>query len=84
MLGRRLFYLAVLGFCLVFYCFYQEWFSWLLLVTVVALPWFSLALSLPAMLTAKAVITRLERTKATLKMQEQVLLSLPKSLPNIP
>lgn len=46
-------YLAVLCGCLVFYVAYREWFSWLALVAVVWLPWFSLLLSLPAMLTAK-------------------------------
>lgn len=35
--------------CLVFYVVYQQWFSWLLLLIVVFLPWFSLALSYPAM-----------------------------------
>lgn len=54
MWGRRIIYLASLAWCLVFYGFYREWFSWLLLVTVAVLPWFSLLLSLPAMLTAKA------------------------------
>ena len=56
MWGKRIVYLATLLFCLVFYGFYREWFSWFLLVTVVALPWFSLLLSLPAMLTAKATV----------------------------
>lgn len=54
MWGRRIAYLAgVLG-CLVFYGFYREWFSWLLLLILLLLPWFSLVLSLPAMLTAQA------------------------------
>ncbi len=39
---------------LVFYGFYREWFSWFLLVSVVLLPLFSLALSLPSMLTVSA------------------------------
>lgn len=54
MWGRRIVYLMTLTGCLVFYGFYKEWFSWLLLLTVVLLPWFSLAVSLPAMLTAQA------------------------------
>lgn len=41
---------------LVFYGFYREWFSWFLLVAVLLLPWFSLALSLPAMLTVRAAL----------------------------
>lgn len=46
---RRLWYLvAVLG-CWVFYIAYGAWFSWLLLVAVLALPWLSLVLSIPAM-----------------------------------
>ena len=54
MWGRRLAYLGILMGTLLFYGFYLEWFSWLLLVTVVTLPWISLLLSLPAMLTVKA------------------------------
>lgn len=56
MWGRRLFYLLSLLGCVVFYAFYREWFSWLLLVTVFLLPWFSLILSLPALLTAQATL----------------------------
>lgn len=54
MWGRRIIYLLTLMGCLVFYGFYKEWFSWLLLLTVLLLPLFSLALSLPAMLTVEA------------------------------
>ena len=54
MWGRRITYLIALAGGLVFYGFYREWFSWILLLTIVLLPWFSLALSLPAMLTLKA------------------------------
>lgn len=54
MWGRRLVYLMTLVGCLVFYGFYKEWFSWLLLLTVLLLPLFSLAVSLPAMLTVQA------------------------------
>lgn len=50
MAGRRLIYFAVLCGSLVFYAAYQEWLAWILLLTVLGLPWFSLALSLPAML----------------------------------
>lgn len=53
MLGRRVTYLAVLLSSFVFYCFYKEWFSWLMLVAVGWLPIFGLLLSLPAMLTAR-------------------------------
>ncbi len=54
MWGRRIVYLLTLFVSLVFYCFYREWFSWFFLVALLALPWFSLLLSLPAMLTVKA------------------------------
>lgn len=54
MWGRRIIYLATLLGSLVFYGFYREWFSWFLLMTVVLLPLFSLAISLPAMLTVQA------------------------------
>lgn len=46
---RRIFYLICLLCSLVFYFVYQQWFSWVLLLVVVFLPWFSLALSYPAM-----------------------------------
>ena len=54
MWGRRIVYLMTLGGCLVFYGFYKEWFSWLLLLVVLLLPLLSLAVSLPAMLTVQA------------------------------
>ena len=50
MTGRRIIYLCSLAGCLVFYFCYQRWVSFILLVTALALPWVSLALSLPAML----------------------------------
>lgn len=53
MFWRRLGYLLALAGCLVFYWAYREWLSGLLLVFVLALPWFSLLLSLPSMLTVK-------------------------------
>lgn len=56
MWGRRLLYLLSLLGSVVFYGFYREWFSWLLLVTVFLLPWFSLFLSLPAILSAQATL----------------------------
>ena len=50
MAKHRLIYLAVLlGNC-IFYLIYGQWLSWLILIAVAALPWFSLAVSLPAML----------------------------------
>lgn len=53
MAGRRIAYcLGLLG-CAGFYWAYREWFSWVLLVGVAALPWLSLLLSLPAILTTR-------------------------------
>ncbi len=49
-------YLATLLGCLVFFGFYQEWLSWIALLVIAFLPWFSLLLSLPAMLTVKAEV----------------------------
>lgn len=56
MWGRRIAYLVACLGCLVFYGFYREWLSWFSLVALTVLPWFSLLLSLPAMLTVKAVL----------------------------
>lgn len=47
---RRLLYLSTLLGCGIFYIAYGQWLAWLLLVAVAALPWFSLVMSLPAML----------------------------------
>lgn len=59
---RRIVYLVTLLGSLVFYVFYKEWFSWIFLLGVVFLPWFSLVLSLPAMLTVKASLRCPEMT----------------------
>lgn len=56
MLGRRLTYLACLAGCLIFYLAYGEWLSWVALLLALGLPWLSLALSLPAMLTLRLEI----------------------------
>lgn len=53
MLGRRIAYGTVLACCFLFYCFFEEWFAWILLLTVAVLPLFSLAVSIAPMLTAK-------------------------------
>ena len=53
---RRILYLVSLAGCLVFFGFYQQWLSGLLLVLCFTLPLFSLLLSLPAMLTVKATL----------------------------
>lgn len=46
-------YLVLLSAALVFYWAYREWLSWLLLMALVWLPWLSLALSLPAIVTCR-------------------------------
>lgn len=53
MAERRLLYLAAVFGCLVFYWAYREWLSWVFLMVTLGLPWVSLALSLPAMLTCR-------------------------------
>ena len=53
MKGRRWIYLISLLASLVFYVAYKDWLSFLLFVFLLALPWFSLICSLPAMLSAK-------------------------------
>lgn len=60
MAGRRLIYLTVLSGCGIFYIAYGEWFSYLALMLVLMLPWLSLLLSLPAMLSLRI---RLEGTE---------------------
>lgn len=51
---RRLWYLAALLGSWMFYMAYGEWFSWILLLTVLGLPWLSLLLSIPAILRFRA------------------------------
>ena len=48
---RRLLYLLTLLGCGIFYIAYGQWLAWFLLMGVVLLPWFSLVLSLPAMVS---------------------------------
>lgn len=47
-------YLAALAICCLFYIAYGQWLSFLILTAVLALPWFSLVLSLPAMVRFRA------------------------------
>ena len=54
---RRIVYAAALLGAVVFYWAYREWLSWLVLMLLVFLPWFSLLLSLPAMLCCRAEIS---------------------------
>lgn len=75
-------YLAVLESCLVFYAAYREWFSWLALMAVLCLPWFSLLLSLPAMLAAKIHLQCPAQLQAGIPVQ--LALSIRCSLPAPP
>ena len=61
MAGRRVLYgLALLG-GLIFYGAYQEWFSWILLWTLLLLPWLSLVLSLRAIMHTKPELSAAAR-----------------------
>lgn len=51
MLGRRCVYLVALAFSGVFYLLHGEWFSYVLLLILLGLPWLSLLLSLAAIVT---------------------------------
>lgn len=82
MLGRRISYLAALVLCFVFYCFYTEWFSWLLFVGLLWLPVVSLLLSLAAICTAKILIHTPEEVRAG--MPARVSLELLCPLPQVP
>lgn len=55
MTGRRLLYLAALTACLIFHSLFDQWLTWVLLLSVFWLPAFSLLVSLPAI-----VLTRLD------------------------
>ncbi len=55
MWGRRIIYLLSLAGCGIFHFAYRGWVSWMALLTVAGLPWLSLALSLPGMLTLKII-----------------------------
>ena len=54
---RRIVYAWALLGSLVFYWAYREWLSWFLLVLIVLLPWFSLLVSLPAILSCRAEVS---------------------------
>ena len=73
--------LTLLG-ALAFYGFYKEWISWILLLAVLYLPWLSLLLSLPAMLTVKADLRCPEKTR--MDMPVRTALQLRCSFPHPP
>lgn len=53
---RRIIYLLAVFGCLIFYTAYQEWLAYIVLLVLLALPWFSLLISLPAMLTLRITL----------------------------
>ena len=56
MVRRWCLYLAMVLGCLVLLLCYQQWLAWMLLLAVLGTPLFSLAVSLPAMLTVKVKV----------------------------
>lgn len=56
MFKRWVIYLLSWLVCIIFYCAYQQWFAWIALLTLLALPLFSLLCSLPAMLSSRLTI----------------------------
>ena len=75
MWGRRITYLCFLLGSMVFYMFYREWFSWFFLAGLFLLPWFSLALSLPAMLTVKVGLRCAESARQDMPVRTSLLLT---------
>ncbi len=73
MVKRWLVYLIAWIGCLVFFICYQEWFSWVTLVAVSGLPWFSLLMSLPAMLTCRLCIQVPKAWEAGVKVPLNIL-----------
>lgn len=75
MTGRRMGYGAVWIACALFYILYKQWFSWLLLVGVSLLPFLSLLLSLPAMVTVQAMLSCPERVRQGVQAKTRLDLS---------
>lgn len=70
---RRTVYALALGGGLVFYWAYREWLSWLVLMGLILLPWFSLVVSLVPMLTAKPYLSCPETVQHGEKAQVSVV-----------
>ncbi len=81
MAAKRIWYLAVLACCLVFYAAYGEWFSWLLLCCVLGLPWLSLIQSLPAMVRFRASVAGTDRVQQGIGGDAWILGSCPLPMP---
>lgn len=81
MLGGRLLYLAVLVFCGVFYIAYGEWLSFLVLMAVLGLPWLSLLLSIPAILSFRVIPAGPEALEMGQRPELWLLGSCPQPMP---
>lgn len=77
MVGRRILYSLVLVGCFIFYLAYQEWLAWFLFMILFLLPWFSLLVSLPAMLTTKLRLTLPPTAEAGTPLNLRILHSCP-------
>ena len=82
MIKRRLVYALALAGGLIFYCSYQEWLSWFLPVLMLALPWFSLLASLPAIFSCRPRILCPDKVsqgnQVTLRWEGQSTIPLPR------
>ena len=76
-------YLAAFIGAMVFYAFYREWFSWFFLVGVALLPWLSLLLSLPAMLTVKVEVRCPEKVRQDMPARSMLRVSGPLPAPPV-
>lgn len=79
MWGRRIGYLVSLLGCLVLYLYFTQWAAWVLMWWLLALPLFSLLLSLPAMLTAECAVKCPDRVQqgADVKAGLEILCRFP-------
>ena len=82
MLRRWIVYLLSLIGSMVFFIIYREWFSWLFLLLVGVLPWFSLLISLPSMLTTKCALRCPEAVRMDIPLR--VALEVKSALPAPP
>lgn len=83
MLRRWALYLVCLAGCVGFFIAYRAWLGWLLLLAVVGLPWLSLLLSLPGMLTIKAALSCPVRVGRGEEIIARVLFSCPVPIPPV-
>ena len=82
MWGRRISYLLGVVFSFIFFCFYKEWFSWLLMWGVIWLPFLSLLLSLPAIFTVRLRIQAPSQVRMGMPARAPIFLEGP--FPQVP